>query len=118
VTAENDNIIKEITARLLEFRKERDWDQFHSPKNLAISISIEAAELLEHFQWAAEDEALTIEKKQEVAKELADIFNYVVMLAEDLGIDVVESSKEKIEENRKKYPVEKAKGSAKKYGDL
>ena len=110
--------IKEIIGKLLKFREERDWEQFHSPKNLAISISIEAAELLEHFQWVKESEILTSEEKHEVAKELADIFNYVIMLAEDLGIDIVESSKEKIEENGKKYPVEKARGSAKKYRDL
>jgi dCTP diphosphatase len=114
----NDDGIKEIVARLLKFREERDWEQFHSPKNLAISISIEAAELLEHFQWARENEPLVLETKQEVAKELADIFNYLIMLAEDLGIDIIESSKEKIEENGKKYPVEKAKGSAKKYRDF
>jgi dCTP diphosphatase len=118
VTPPNDNGIKKIAAMLLEFRKERDWEQFHSPKNLAISISVEAAELLEHFQWARENEILAPGKKQEVAKELADIFNYLVMLAEDLDIDIIESAKEKIEENGKKYPVEKAKGSAKKYKDL
>jgi dCTP diphosphatase len=118
VTQTKDSAIREITARLLEFREARDWEQFHSPKNLAISISIEAAELLEHFQWARENEPLDLEKKLEVAKELADIFNYLIMLAEDLGIDIVQSSKEKIEENGRKYPVEKAKGSAKKYRDL
>jgi dCTP diphosphatase len=118
VTPTDGNGIKEIIGKLLKFRKERDWEQFHSPKNLAISISIEAAELLEHFQWVKESEILTFEEKHEVAKELADIFNYVIMLAEDLGIDIVESSKEKIEENGKKYPIEKAKGSAKKYRDL
>jgi dCTP diphosphatase len=118
VTPANDNGIKEIAYLLLEFRKERDWEQFHSPKNLAISISIEAAELLEHFQWAREKETLAPEKKREVAKELADIFNYLVMLAEDLGIDIIESSKKKIEENGRKYPVGKAKGSAKKYSEL
>jgi dCTP diphosphatase len=118
VTGTSDNSIKEITERLLKFREERDWEQFHSPKNLAISISLEAAELLEHFQWARESEPLTPEKKEEVAKELADIFNYVIILAKDLGIDILESAKEKIEENGQKYPVEKAKGSAKKYRDL
>jgi len=118
VTPANDNGIKEIASRLLKFREERDWGQFHSPKNLAISISLEAAELLEHFQWVRENEPLVLEKKQEMAKELADIFNYVIILAEDLGIDIIESSKEKIEENGKKYPVEKARGSAKKYRDL
>jgi NTP pyrophosphatase (non-canonical NTP hydrolase) len=84
MTPANDNGIKEIAERLLKFREERDWGQFHSPKNLAISITLEAAELLEHFQWARESETLTSEKKEEVAKELADIFNYVIILAEDL----------------------------------
>ncbi len=118
MTRASDGAIREITAMLLKFRRDRDWGQFHSPKNLAISISIEAAELLEHFQWNSENEPVSPEEKQEVAKELADIFNYVIMLAEDLGIDIVESSREKIKENAKKYPVKKAKGSAKKYKDL
>ena len=118
MTRASDGAIDEIVNLLLKFRKDRDWGQFHSPKNLAISISIEAAELLEHFQWAPENEPVSPEKRQEVAKELADIFNYIIMLAEDLGIDMVESSREKIKENAKKYPVEKAKGSAKKYRDL
>jgi dCTP diphosphatase len=116
--ATDDVGVKEIAERLLEFRKERDWGQFHSAKNLAISISLEAAELLEHFQWSGEKEALAPEKKEEAAKELADIFNYVILLADDLGIDIIDSAKQKIEENRKKYPIEKAKGSARKYKDL
>jgi dCTP diphosphatase len=118
MTTAKDSGIEEISALLLKFRKERDWEQFHSPKNLAISISIEAAELLEHFQWRKENEEFTPEKKHEISEELADIFNYMIMLAGDLGIDIVESAKIKIEENRKKYPVEKAKGSMKKYRDL
>ncbi|MCX5811873.1 MAG: nucleotide pyrophosphohydrolase [Proteobacteria bacterium] len=114
----SDDSIKEVSEMLLKFREERDWEQFHSPKNLAISISIEAAELLEHFQWRKENEELTFKKKHEIAEELSDIFNYLVMLANDLGIDIIESAKKKIEKNGKKYPVEKAKGSMKKYRDL
>jgi len=113
-----DDGIKKISEMLLEFRRERDWEQFHSPKNLAISISIEAAELLEHFQWQKENEKFTHEKKHEIAEEIADIFNYLIMLAGDLEINIIESAKEKIKENGKKYPVEKAKGSMKKYRDL
>jgi NTP pyrophosphatase (non-canonical NTP hydrolase) len=113
-----DDGIKEISELLLKFRKERDWGQFHSPKNLAISISLEAAELLEHFQWQKENEELPFKKKYEIAEELADIFNYLIMLAGDLGIDIIEAAKKKIETNGKKYPVEKAKGSMKKYRDL
>ncbi|MCX5806707.1 MAG: nucleotide pyrophosphohydrolase [Proteobacteria bacterium] len=113
-----DDGIKKVSEMLLKFRKERDWEQFHSPKNLAISISIEAAELLEHFQWQNENEEFTPEKKHKIAEELADIFNYLVMLAGDLEIDIIESVKKKIEENARKYPIEKAKGSMKKYRDL
>jgi len=118
MTTTKDNGIEEISRILLKFREERDWEQFHSPKNLAISISIEAAELLEHFQWRKENEEFTPEKKHEISEELADIFNYMIMLAGDLGIDIIESAKMKIKENGKKYPVEKAKGSMKKYRDL
>lgn len=110
--------IEEILKRLLAFREERDWGQFHSPKNLAVSISIEAAELLEHFQWLKENETPSPEKMPDVARELADIFNYLVLLSHDMGIDLIESSRKKIEENGKKYPVEKAKGTAKKYKEL
>lgn len=110
--------LEEILKKLLAFRKERDWGQFHSPKNLAVSISIEAAELLEHFQWLKEGETPAPEKKPDVARELADIFNYLVLLSSDLGIDLIESALRKIEENGRKYPVEKAKGSAKKYKEL
>jgi dCTP diphosphatase len=114
----SDDSIEEVSEMLLKFREERDWGQFHSPKNLAISISLEAAELLEHFQWQKENEELSFKKRHEVAKELADIFNYLIMLAGDLGIDIIKSAKEKIKENGKKYPIEKAKGSMKKYRDL
>lgn len=110
--------MQEIMKRLLQFRKDRDWEQFHTPKNLAISISIEAAELLEHFQWQKENEDLAADKKEEVAKEIADIFIYLLLMSNDLGIDLLSEAKKKIEENAKKYPVEKARGSAKKYKEL
>jgi NTP pyrophosphatase (non-canonical NTP hydrolase) len=113
-----DDGIRKISEMLLKFREERDWGQFHSPKNLAISISLEAAELLEHFQWHRENEEITSKQKHEISEEMADIFNYLIMLAEDLDIDIIESAKKKIEENGKKYPIEKAKGSMKKYKDL
>jgi NTP pyrophosphatase (non-canonical NTP hydrolase) len=110
--------MEEILKSLLRFRKERDWAQFHTPKNLAISISVEAAELLEHFQWQKEDEELPSEKKTEVAKEIADIFIYLLMMSNDLGIDILDEAKRKIEENARKYPVEKSKGNMKKYDRL
>lgn len=110
--------MQDIMNRLLKFRRDRDWEQFHTPKNLAISISIEAAELLEHFQWQKENEALPPDKKTEVAKEIADIFIYILLMSNDLGIDLLNEAKKKIDENAKKYPIEKAKGSAKKYKEL
>jgi NTP pyrophosphatase (non-canonical NTP hydrolase) len=110
--------MEEILKRLLKFRNDRDWEQFHTPKNLAISISVEAAELLEHFQWEKENEALSAEKKIEVGKEIADIFIYLLMMSNDLGIDLLDEAKKKIEENAKKYPVEKARGRMKKYNEL
>lgn len=94
---------------ILQFRKEREWEQFHSPENLAKSIAIESAELLECFQWGSEF------NKKEVEEEMADVFNYLILLEQELGIDLIEVTKEKLKENNKKYPVEKAKGSSKKY---
>lgn len=101
--------MQEIIQKLREFADERDWQQFHTPENLAKSIMIEAAELLEHFQWDGNFDS------DEVKKELADVMNYCVMLADKLGIDPVENMAEKIKENELKYPVEKAKGNSKKY---
>jgi dCTP diphosphatase len=110
--------INELVEALLDFRKKRDWKQFHTPKNLAISISLEAAELLEHFQWAIGEEELSTEKRLEIAKELADLLIYVLLMSNDLGIDLVQTTKAKIMENSRKYPVDKAKRSAKKYTEL
>lgn len=108
------NDISLLTQRLLEFRDERHWEQFHNPKDLALAVSVEAGELLELFLWKSVDEA----PKERVKEELADVFAFSLLLAEKYGFDVKEMVLEKIEKNRVKYPVEKAKGTARKYTDL
>ena len=105
---------EEVIQKLIDFRNERDWEQFHNPKDLALAISVEAGELLELFLWKNAGEA-DIEK---VKKELADIFAFAFLLADKYGFDVKQIVLDKIEENRKKYPPEKAKGTAKKYNEL
>jgi dCTP diphosphatase len=109
-----------LRDRLRTFASERDWDQFHSPKNLASALSVEAAELLEHFQWLKEDEsfALAPDKRAQVAEEIADVLLYLVRIADKLEIDVLEAALSKIEANGRKYPVAKAKGSMRKYTEL
>jgi NTP pyrophosphatase (non-canonical NTP hydrolase) len=106
--------ISEITARLLEFRNERDWEQFHNPKDLALAINVEAGELLELFLWKNASEA-NIEK---VKEELADVFAYAFLLADKYKVDVKQLVLDKIQKNAEKYPVNKAKGTAKKYDEL
>ena len=103
----------ELMKEIDNFNKERDWDQFHSPENLAKSISIEAGELLECFQWNGEDY-----KKDEVCEELADVFNYCFQLAMKLEVNPKEIILKKLEKTRQKYPVEKAKGVSTKYNKL
>jgi NTP pyrophosphatase (non-canonical NTP hydrolase) len=103
-----------LTRKLLEFRDERNWEQFHNPKDLAIAISAEAAELLEVFLWKTADEA----NVERVKEELADVFSFSLLLANRYGLDVAQIVLDKIEHNRKKYPVDLAKGNAKKYTDL
>jgi NTP pyrophosphatase (non-canonical NTP hydrolase) len=105
---------QEITEALLRFRNEREWEQFHNPKDLAIALNIEAGELMELYLWKNHDEA-NIDK---VKEELADIFAYAFLLADKYKFDVKEIVLEKIKKNGEKYPVEKAKGSAKKYNEL
>lgn len=105
---------QEITKALLQFRNERDWEQFHNPKDLALAINIEAAELLELFLWKKSEEA-DIEK---IKEELADVFSFAFLLAEKYGFDVKEIVLEKIEKNAEKYPVDKSKGVATKYNEL
>lgn len=104
--------MEDLIKRLRAFTKDRDWEQFHSPENLAKSIVIEAAELLENFQWDASFD------EDNVKDEIADVMNYCIMLADQLGIDVIENMHRKIDLNEKKYPVDKARGSSKKYTEL
>lgn len=103
--------------KILQFRDERNWNQFHNPKDLAISISLEAAELLEVFQWSAEDVNCT-EKMDKIREELADVINYCVLMADACGLNLDEIVLAKIKSNNEKYPVELAKGSKEKYNQL
>ena len=98
--------------RIRKFRKDRDWDQFHTPENLAKAISIEAGELLEHFLWDNKY------NKEEVCEELADVMVYCLHMADSLGVNIEEIINKKMDKNEKKYPVEKAKGNSKKYTEL
>jgi NTP pyrophosphatase (non-canonical NTP hydrolase) len=106
--------IKEITNELLKFRNDRDWEQFHNPKDLALAINIEAGELLEEFLWKKPKEA----NEEKVKDELADVFAYAFLLAEKYDFDIKQIVLDKIKKNRQKYPIEKAKGTAKKYNQL
>jgi NTP pyrophosphatase (non-canonical NTP hydrolase) len=103
-----------ITKQLIEFRNERDWEQFHNPKDLAIALNIESGELLESFLWKSDLDA----DKEKVKEELADVFAYAFLLAEKYQFNIEEIVLNKIQKNGEKYPVEKAKGSAKKYDEL
>ena len=108
---------EETINKILKFRDDRDWKQFHNPKDLAISISLEAAELLEVFQWSGAD--VSNEGKQDKIKEdLADVVNYCVLMADACELDLDEIVQEKIKINERKYPVEKAKGRSDKYDKL
>ena len=102
----------EIKSGLLKFQKERDWKKFHTPENLAKSISIEAAELLEHFQWGKEYDV------NEVLEELADVLIYCIYMVDSLDLDIKKIILDKIEKNALKYPVDKSKGNAKKYTEF
>lgn len=106
--------MKKDLEKILNFQKEREWKQFHSPKNLAISLAIEASEILEIFQWT-KDNKLPKEKKHHLSEELADVYYFLILLAHESGIDLKKAFNEKMEINEKKYPIEKAKGSSKKY---
>lgn len=109
--------LKAVQQQLREFAKARDWDQFHSPKNLAIALSVEASELVECFQWLTEEQSGALDAKQlaEVADEIADVQLYLIRLADKLGVDISTAIEQKILKNEAKYPAEKVKGSSKKY---
>jgi len=111
----NDSI-KALTNRILEFRDARNWKQFHNPKDMAISISLEASELLEVFQWSGADTDVDTDKKlSKVKEELADVLIYALLMGNDLGLNIPEIINDKIDENNRKYPADKAYGKADKY---
>jgi dCTP diphosphatase len=112
--------LKKIAETLENFAVNRDWNQFHSPKNLSMALSVEVAELVEEFQWLTEDQSkcLSADKISKVKDELGDVFIYLVRLSSILGIDLISAANDKILLNEKKYPIEKAKGNAKKYTDF
>jgi len=108
--------IKNLMNQITEFRDARDWKQYHNPKDMAISISLEAAELLEIFQWSGSDvKADTDKKRDKVKEELADVLIYSFLMANDMGLDISEIVMQKIETNNQKYPVEKSYGKSDKY---
>jgi len=108
-----------IKKQVRQFVVERDWDQFHSPKNLSMALIVEAAEMVEHFQWLTEEQScnLSPEKLAEVEQELADIQVYLISLAEKLKLDLIAAVDKKLVLNAQKYPVEKARGNSKKYNE-
>ena len=112
--------IENLTTALRQFARERDWEQFHAPKNLAIALMVEAAEVAEHFQWStlADDAQLTEERRQAVALELGDTLLYLVRLADVLGIDMIAAAAAKMRINAERYPVDKAFGKSTKHDRL
>lgn len=111
--------LAELKEKLQAFVDERDWGQFHSPKNLAMAMIVEAAELVEHFQWDTEQESvgLSAEKREQVAHELADTFVYLLRISQVLNIDLIQAANNKIALNAIKYPAEKSRGKNNKYTD-
>ncbi len=112
--------IQKLTKLLIDFRNARDWQKFHNPKDVALSLMLEAAELGEHFQWKSEAEMkdYIAKHKAKIGEELADVFNWVLILSHDLDLDIAKAAEEKIAHNAKKYPIEKAKGKSTKYTEL
>jgi dCTP diphosphatase len=114
------NELETLCQQLRVFAAERDWDQFHSPKNLAMALSVEASELLEHFQWRREADSYQLSplEQQAVAHEAADVLLYLIRIADQLNINLISAANEKMVLNAQKYPVDKAKGTSKKYDSL
>ena len=112
--------IKDLTKRIIAFRDARDWKQFHNQKDVALSLVLEASEVMEHFQWKSKEEIGKYIKtnKNDISEELADVLYWVLLMSHDLKIDVLDSLEKKIKKNEKKYPVKKAKGKHNKYNRL
>jgi len=114
------SVLESLRDELRNFAKDRDWGQFHSPKNLAIAMSVEAAEVLEHFQWLTNEQSahLTAETHEKVRLELADVLLYLIRLADCLNVDLAAAARDKLSINAQKYPLDRARGTARKYTDL
>ena len=112
--------LNELIKRIITFRDARDWKQFHNPKDLALSLVLEATEVMEHFQWKNNEETkeYVVEKKKEIGEELADVLYWVLLMSHDLEIDVLDALEKKMQKNEEKYPVNKAKGKHTKYRNL
>ena len=113
------DVLRALQQRLAAFAAAREWEQFHSPKNLAMALSVEAAELVEEFQWLTEEQskALDPERRERVRLELADVFIYLLRLADRLDVDLLRAADDKIAQNERKYPAERVRGDARKYTD-
>jgi len=109
--------VEELLNRIRHFNKEREWEQFHSPKNLVMALMVETAEIAEKFQWLSDSESKNLSegKLNEVTEELGDVFIYLVNLADKLGVDLNKAAMDKLEKNNQKYPAEKVRGSSRKY---
>src|SRR3989338_2433328 len=112
--------LKDLTKRIIAFRDARDWKQFHNPKDVALSLVLEAAEVMEHFQWKSREEMekYIVTNKSDIGEELADVLYWVVLMSADLDIDLLDALEKKIKKNEAKYPIEKSKGKHTKYTKL
>ncbi len=112
--------LTDLIKKIVDFRNKRNWKQFHNPKDLAISLSLEASEVLEHFQWKSKEEMEEYVKthKEHIGEELADVFYWVLLMSHDLKIDIIKASEKKLIKNAEKYPVQKVKGKHTKYNQL
>lgn len=112
--------LKDLTDRIITFRDARDWKQFHNPKDVSLSLVLEAAEVMEHFQWKSTDEMSRhiAEHKEDIADELADVLYWLLLMSHDLNINLIEALDKKQSKNEEKYPEDKAKGNHKKYNEL
>ncbi len=112
--------VKKLTKGIIDFRDAREWKQFHNPKDVALSLVLEATEVMEHFQWKNPEEIKEYVKthKHEIAEELADVLNWVLLMSHDLDIDIVDAAEKKVMANNAKYPVDKSKGKHTKYTKL